>query len=275
MMGLDRWARPLRLRMLVAGMLVLLVTGCGTSGGETSAPTATATLWPTVNDAAEAVSPEASPPWQMAGGTPAPTRSPEATIPEAHSGTPVASPATTASATPAAGIPVEAPASGASPVSTQAPAVASPTTPPEAMEAPTQAADSLPVEQPADAETGDGTSGPQPASIPAGNVVLATPGATPLASPGAAVVVTSCSPDSVPAFPGASSSFITTSDVNIRIGPGTDCDLAADILSQGTLLTVTSGPVMRDGQTGTTWVRVEVDGIEGWVATEFLAPDGQ
>jgi len=63
--------------------------------------------------------------------------------------------------------------------------------------------------------------------------------------------------------------------VNIRVGPGTDCDPAADILPQGTLLTVTSGEVTREGQPDATWVRVEVEGLEGWVSTQFLEPDGE
>ncbi|MGN6033349.1 MAG: SH3 domain-containing protein, partial [Thermomicrobiales bacterium] len=202
-------------------------------------------------------------------------------------------------ATPAASLPVEQRSSPASvveletvpatvvgtavaPVATpDAPAVATPQ-PVAATEPPAETTpnpSSAPVEQQANPETGDGTSGPPavsdlPARTPASGTA-ATPASSPAAGPGAAVIVTNCAPSDVPAFGGSNASFITTADVNIRVGPGTDCDPAADILPQGTLLTVTSGPVIRDGEPGTTWVRVDVDGLEGWVSTEFLVSDGE
>lgn len=284
-MGFDGWTRPLRLRVLLAGMLVLLVAGCGSiGGGDDPTQVPTATVWPTVNDAAEASSPQASPPWQMVEPT-------AASSPEAETTVAVAS-----TATPETSLPVEARTSPETDVTASAPlstpettvsvsAASTPATSPvetteaaqPTAEATTQAADTAVVQQ-ANPETGDGTSGaPAVSDLPARTPSAATPGATPQASPGASggSVVTSCEPASVPAFTGTNASFITTSDVNIRIGPGTDCDTAADILPQGTLLTVTSGEVQRDGQTGTTWVRVDVDGLEGWVSTEFLEPDGE
>lgn len=280
-MGFDGWVRPPRLRVLLAGMLVLLIAGCGAIGGDDEpTPAPTATVWPTVNDAADAPSPEASPPWQMVEPTAAST-------PDA--GSPSASPAA-----PEASLPVEAPPSPAvtetlapaassgtaSTVVAGTPAAATPE-PPSATSAAAEATTAVAgasVEQQANPETGDGTSGaPAVSDLPVRTLPPATPGAnaTPAASPGALGLVTSCEPSTVPAFAGANASFITTSDVNIRVGPGTDCDPAADILPQGTLLTVTSGEVTREGQPDATWVRVEVEGLEGWVSTQFLEPDGE
>jgi len=271
--------------MLLAGMLVLLIAGCGSIGGGDS-PTAvpTATVWPTVNDAAEASSPQASPPWQM--NEPTSASSPVVATTEAPASPaaslPVEDRSSPASVVELETVPATAVSTAAAPVATpEAPAVATPqpVTATEPTTATTANPSSASVEQQANPETGDGTSGaPAVSDLPArtpSSASPATPIANPVASPGAAVIVTSCTPTDVPAFTGSSASFITTADVNIRVGPGTDCDLAADILSQGTLLTVTSGQVIRDGQPGTTWVRVDVDGLEGWVSTEFLEPDGE
>ncbi|MGC4106007.1 MAG: SH3 domain-containing protein [Thermomicrobiales bacterium] len=276
-------------------MLVLLIAGCGSIGGSNDpTPAPTATVWPTVNDAAEATSPEASPPWQMIE----PTATDTAASPTVVQTSPIA---TESHGTPVATLPVEA---SSSPMSTEVIA----TMPPEAVGTPevtlegagtpvgatpqpptaevatiasTVPTSDQPVVQQANAETGDGTSGPPAvADLPARTPTSAgpaTPAGSPVASPqvGARVLVTSCSPQEVPAFTGSDASYITTSDVNIRIGPGTDCDPAADILPQGTLLTVTSGEVVRDGDTGTTWVRVDVDGLEGWVSVEYIQPAGE
>ena len=286
-MGLDGWIRPLRFRLLIAGTLVLLLVGCGSIGSnDDAAPTPTATVWPTVNDAVEASSPEASPPWQMTAGSPT---APVSTVP----GT-AATPATTAtlpveaaSSSPESVVPGEStpkaessvPASPAgisttpSPTETSGSGVTTVESGPTLVPT-TEVGAGLPADQAANTETGDGTSGPSAVTdLPARS--SSTPVSSPVASPasGARVIVTNCSPADVPAFGDASSSFITTSDVNIRVGPGTDCDLAADILPQGTLLTITSGDVTRDGESGVTWVRVDVDGLEGWISTEFIAPD--
>ena len=37
-------------------------------------------------------------------------------------------------------------------------------------------------------------------------------------------------------------------------------------------MTVTSDPVVREGEEGLAWVRIEVDGVTGWVAAEFIEP---
>ncbi|MGC4191925.1 MAG: SH3 domain-containing protein [Thermomicrobiales bacterium] len=288
-MGFDGWARPVRFRMLAAGMLVLLIAGCGSTGGDkNSDQTPTATIWPTVNDAVEATSPEASPPWQMIepteqASTPnAPTATDVAATPAATPSVGTASSPTSAVAVTTVPAPTatETLAASTPRAVTSAPSIATPQPATTAVPTAASSADvtSGPVVQEANPETGDGTSGPPAiADLPPRTPAASTPVASPAASPaaGARVLVTSCSPADVPPFTGATSSFITTSDVNIRIGPGTDCDPAADPLAQGTLLTVTSGEVVRDGQDGTTWVRVEVDGLEGWVSTEYITPDNE
>ncbi|MGB3329977.1 MAG: hypothetical protein WBA46_13530 [Thermomicrobiales bacterium] len=293
-MGFDGWAGSRRLRMLLAGMTVLLIAGCGSIGSDNKpAPTATATVWPTVGSSIDAASPEASPPWQMAS---TPESAPSATAAVASAdATPAGAGASTPS-TPEGSVVVVAtvpvpgtPDSTGTPVATsggaasasaspQAETTRNPTAPAEPTAA-TVVIPSTPVVQAANPETGDGTSGPPAVADLGARTPLpadsrSTPGASPQASPGARVIVTSCDPAQVPPVVG-DTSYITTSDVNIRIGPGTDCDLAADILPQGTLLTLTSGEVVRDGQNGTTWVRVDTNGISGWVSTEFITPDGQ
>lgn len=310
-MGFDGWVESRRLRMLLAGMTVLLIAGCGSIGSDNKpAPTATATVWPTVGASIDASTPEASPPWQMAS---TPESAPSATAAVASADAkPAGAPSATAAvasadSTPAgagastpstpegsvvvvATVPVPGtPDSTGTPVATsggaasasaspQAETTRNPTAPAEPTAA-TVVIPSTPVVQAANPETGDGTSGPPAVAdlgartpLPANS--RSTPGASPQASPGARVIVTSCDPAQVPPVVG-DTSYITTSDVNIRIGPGTDCDLAADILPQGTLLTLTSGEIVRDGENGTTWVRVDTNGVSGWVSTEFITPDGQ
>jgi hypothetical protein len=56
--------------------------------------------------------------------------------------------------------------------------------------------------------------------------------------------------------------------VNLRSAPGADCDVLVT-LAAGTPLQVESGPV-RSGDF--LWVKVTVEGTEGWVAEEFLEP---
>ena len=116
------------------------------------------------------------------------------------------------------------------------------------------------------AAAGDGTTGP--VSAP-GTPVLMTP--TPAAA--AEVVVSSCAPESVPPLPGGSATRVVLEPLNFRAGPGTDCDqIGTDPLPAGTVVTVTGGPVVREGEANLEWVQVEVDGAVGWVAAEFLGP---
>ncbi len=58
----------------------------------------------------------------------------------------------------------------------------------------------------------------------------------------------------------------TTETVNVRVGPGLDCDLVTQI-EAGTDVTVESGPVEASDLL---WVLVTVDGEQGWVAEEFV-----
>ncbi len=65
---------------------------------------------------------------------------------------------------------------------------------------------------------------------------------------------------------------MVTENLNFRSGPGSDCALLRDdVLEAGLELTVTSDPVTREDE-DTDWVRVEVDGEEGWVAAGFIEP---
>lgn len=88
-------------------------------------------------------------------------------------------------------------------------------------------------------------------------------------------VVDSCDPDTVPEFSGDTDAYVVAENLNFRTGPGVDCDpIGESVLASGTGLTVTSDPVIRDGD-GTEWVRVEVEGQEGWVAIEFIEPEAE
>ena len=136
---------------------------------------------------------------------------------------------------------------------------------------------------------GDGTSGPLPAENGATEetpvVVEESPESatgTPVASPVASaaslgdlevVQATSCEPEVIPQADLASTSYRTTDDVNIRFGPGTDCELLA-ISPLGPFMPVLieSGPVQREGE-DFVWVQVQVtSGDIGWVVTEALEP---
>lgn len=97
---------------------------------------------------------------------------------------------------------------------------------------------------------------------------MATPSAS---TPVAALTVTSCEPNEVPQFTGTKPDYVVKEDVNFRVGPGSDCDVIGDPLSQGVRLTVISDPVVREGDPAR-WVKVNVDGQIGWVALEFIEP---
>ncbi len=57
-----------------------------------------------------------------------------------------------------------------------------------------------------------------------------------------------------------------TETVNVRGGPGLDCELVTQI-EEGTRVIVESGPVEASGRL---WVLVTVNGDQGWVAEEFV-----
>lgn len=82
----------------------------------------------------------------------------------------------------------------------------------------------------------------------------------------------SCTPNTIPPFTGNSPDYVVQAQgLNFRAGPGTDCDALGDPLDSGTAVTVLSDPVLRKGDT-TEWVKVEVNGQDGWVAASFIAP---
>lgn len=74
----------------------------------------------------------------------------------------------------------------------------------------------------------------------------------------------------MPAFSGENDQYVTTTDLNFRTGPGSDCDLIDDqVLATGTEVTILSDPVERDGDESL-WVQIEADGQEGWVSADFV-----
>jgi hypothetical protein len=126
-----------------------------------------------------------------------------------------------------------------------------------------------PAATPGEAPASDGPTGaPSAMGTPA---APATPAA---GTPAAPVVVTSCQPDNVPAISGDDPAYVVLEDLNFRAGPGSDCDTLSEPLGAGVAVTVTSDPVVREGEEGLEWVRIEVDGVTGWVAAEFIVPAG-
>lgn len=110
----------------------------------------------------------------------------------------------------------------------------------------------------------DGTGGPSPA----------TPGtnASPASSPAAVSTVTSCDVEAVPPFGGETDQYQTTSDVNFREGPGTDCPLVGEgVIGAYQTVTVIGGPVVREGE-AFQWVQVRIGDLTGWVVLDFLEP---
>lgn len=92
---------------------------------------------------------------------------------------------------------------------------------------------------------------------------------------GATVTVDSCEPEVVPEFDGDTDAYVVVDNLNFRTGPGVDCDpIGESVLESGTALTVTSEPVIREGE-DTEWVRVEVEGQEGWVSADFIEPEAE
>jgi len=109
-----------------------------------------------------------------------------------------------------------------------------------------------------------------------------SPNASPEASPGAglelveltAAVVTSCEPEIIPAITLSDVTYSTVSDVNIRSGPGVDCDpLAISPIGEFQLVTLIGGPVIREGEEFI-WVQVTAPSGElGWIVTAGISPD--
>lgn len=88
---------------------------------------------------------------------------------------------------------------------------------------------------------------------------------------GVETTVTSCE-GTAPPLEGGTETYVTTSDVNFRNGPGTDCESIGEPLGEGAVVEVLSEPVIREGDDEYLWVAVSIDGTEGWLATEFLEP---
>ena len=116
---------------------------------------------------------------------------------------------------------------------------------------------------------GDGTGGSGQPGERSSNV----PGeATPVASPVASLTVEGCDVPTVPAFTGSTASYVTVAEVNFRSGPGTDCTpILEQPLAEGMAVTVLGGPVAQSAD-GSQWLQIEVDGVPGWVTTEFVEP---
>lgn len=101
---------------------------------------------------------------------------------------------------------------------------------------------------------------PVPTNTP---VPTATP--PPTMTPTPVVVVGCVEPVAVPAAEG-NTQFVAEIGINLRAQPGLTCAIVSPILAF-TEMTATSGPVSADGLT---WIRVEVAGFTGWVATNNL-----
>lgn len=61
--------------------------------------------------------------------------------------------------------------------------------------------------------------------------------------------------------------YVNTDGLNVRSAAGLDADVIL-VAASGAAVTVTGGPESVDGYT---WYQVDVDGVSGWVAGEYLA----
>ena len=139
----------------------------------------------------------------------------------------------------------------------------------------------------------DGTSGATPAGGELGPATESTiaPEATPGGTPGLAVLeetappadvdlgaidpvaVNSCDPTDVPLLVDGELSFVTTTDVNFRTGPGTDCDTIGEgPLGSNIPVAVLTAPVVREGDEENVWVQIRVNDVTGWVVVDFIEP---
>lgn len=83
------------------------------------------------------------------------------------------------------------------------------------------------------------------------------------------VVVADCEePDPLPERTGRQNRLVAEEGLRLRAGPGTSCDEILS-LSLDTPVRVVSGVVESENDDNA-WVKVELEGEEGWVAVEFL-----
>ncbi len=110
------------------------------------------------------------------------------------------------------------------------------------------------------------TSTPVPTETPLPTATV-PPTATPLPTmTPTPVVISGCAePAEVPAVAGPAQ-FVAEVGINLRQQPGLNCPIVVPI-QQFTEMTALSGPVQADGLS---WIRVEVAGFTGWVATDNL-----
>lgn len=98
----------------------------------------------------------------------------------------------------------------------------------------------------------------------------ADPGTPESSTPAGAeqIVANDCeAPDPLPS-PEQGGPLITIDEaVNIRRGPGTECEVI-QLLTLGSTMIPLSGTVEASG---VSWILVDIDGVQGWVALEFLA----
>lgn len=86
-------------------------------------------------------------------------------------------------------------------------------------------------------------------------------------------IVDSCDVEDVPAFTNDITTYLLTSDLNFRTGPGSDCDVIGDgPLGEFSAVDIIGGPVVREGDETSQWVEVAVGDQTGWLAFEFLEP---
>lgn len=105
---------------------------------------------------------------------------------------------------------------------------------------------------------------PTPSPVP---TATPPPTATPLPTPSPTpVVISGCAePAALPPVAGPTQ-FVAETGLNLRERPGVNCAIVVPVL-QFTEITAISGPVQADGLS---WIKVEVAGFTGWVATDNL-----
>jgi hypothetical protein len=134
--------------------------------------------------------------------------------------------------------------------------VASPTAPAiqVATASPSPTATVPPTPAPTPSPTPPPTATPEPTATP-----LPTMTPTP-------VVLTGCvEPEALPAVTGPTL-YVAETGINLRQQPGLNCVIVVPI-QPFTEITPLSGPVQADGLA---WIKVEVAGFTGWVATDFI-----
>lgn len=126
-----------------------------------------------------------------------------------------------------------------------------------------------------DSVAGDGTGGavslPGNAEPDSSETVVASPEASTVSVDS---TVDSCSVSVYEAYTGADAVQMTTVDLDLLAGPGSDCDVLDGPIPAGTQIEVLSDPVERTSDDQLTWLAVSIDGAEGWLASENLEPVG-